>query len=160
MMKPLIGIGFMALAVGLFLIVGCGEKTEQATEDVEKEVTDTTEAAKELGTEAKEAMESAAALTGEKVDEYLAEMEGQMQEIDAKIAELDEKTEMLGDEAKENFQEQIEALDEKKESIAAKMEEMKSLSGEAWEKAKQELDRLMAEFTQSYENIKKTFSGT
>jgi hypothetical protein len=48
---------------------------------------------------------------------------------------------------------------EKKEAAAAKMEEMKGLSGDAWESAKQELDQMMTDLTQSYENIKKEFIG-
>jgi hypothetical protein len=41
-----------------------------------------------------------------------------------------------------------------------KMVELKHLSGDAWQKAKQELDQLMAELAQSYENFKKNVSGS
>jgi hypothetical protein len=40
------------------------------------------------------------------------------------------------------------------------MDELQEASGEAWVKAKQELDKLMAELSQLYENIKKDFSTT
>ena len=40
------------------------------------------------------------------------------------------------------------------------MKELQSATGKAWEKAKQELDKLMAELAQIYEYIKKEFSTT
>jgi uncharacterized protein (DUF3084 family) len=48
----------------------------------------------------------------------------------------------------------------KKEAVAKKMQELQGASGAAWEKAKQELDKMMAELEKLYEDMKKDFSTT
>ena len=160
MMKRLIGIPIITLGLGLALLIGCGEKTDQATQDMKKEVKETTEAAKKMGTEAKETVESAAAATKEKMNDYLGDMKGQLENLDTQFEALSGKAGVLGETAKEKFKDQFAAFTEKKGAIAAKMDEMQGLSGDAWETAKQELDNMMTELTQSYENIKTQFSGT
>lgn len=158
-MKRLMAIPVITLGIGLALLIGCGEKAGQATQDKKKGVQKVTKTAKEMGTKAKEAMESGAALTKEKMNAYLGELKGQLDNIDTQVGELSGRTEMLGDATREKFKEQLAALTEKKEAAAMKMEELQGLSGEAWEKTKQELDKLMVDLTQSYENIKKEISG-
>jgi uncharacterized protein YukE len=86
-------------------------------------------------------------------------MKGQLDTLDQQYEDLSGKVGVLGDAAKEKFQDQLAAFSEKKEAAAAKMEEMKGLSGDAWESAKQELDQMMTDLAQSYENIKKGFIG-
>ncbi len=82
-------------------------------------------------------------------------MQQQLGNFDTQFEELSAKAGSLGEDAKEKFQGQFAALTEKKEAVAMKMEELQGAGGEAWEKAKQELDKLMAELAQLYEDIKK-----
>ncbi len=160
MMKRLIGVSLITLGLGLALLIGCGEKADQATQDMKKEVKAATETAKEIGTDTKEAVDSSVAVTKEKMNAYIGDMKGALGNLDTQFEALSGKVGILGDTAKEKFKDQFAAFADKKDAVATKMDEMQGLSGEAWEKAKQELDKLMAELTQSYENIKKEFSGT
>jgi chromosome segregation ATPase len=159
-MKRLIGIPLITLGLGFALLLGCGEKADQATQDMKKGVQETTEAAKKMSTEAKETVESAAAATKEKINAYLGDMKGQMENLDTEIEALSAKAGIVGETAKEKFKDQFAAVTEKKDAIAMKMDEMQGLSGDAWETAKKELDNMMTELTQSYENIKTQLSGT
>jgi phage-related protein len=158
-MKHSMGMSLIAVVLGLAMLIGCGEKADQAAQDVKKGVKAATEAAKEMGTAAKETVESTAAATKEKMDAYLGDMKGQLENLDSQFEDLGDKVGVLGDSAKEKYKDQLAAFSVKKEAVAAKMEEMKGLSGDAWEKAKQELDQMMGELTQSYENIKKGLIG-
>ena len=54
----------------------------------------------------------------------------------------------------------ITSLTDKKEAVSAKMKELEGASGDAWEKAKMDLDKLMAELAQLYENIISGVSGS
>jgi uncharacterized protein YdeI (BOF family) len=153
MMKRLTWMPLIALLLGLAMLIGCGEKAEEAAKKVSDKTLQTTEAAKKT-------MESATAWTKDKMDAYVGEMKEQLGKYDTQFEDLSAKAEKLGDDAKEKFKGQLVALTEKKEAIAKKMEELQGASGEAWVKAKQELDKLMAELSQFYENIKKDFSTT
>ena len=47
-----------------------------------------------------------------------------------------------------------------KDAVGKKMDELQNTSGEAWEKAKLELDEMIAKLAELYENIKSEFSTT
>jgi uncharacterized protein YdeI (BOF family) len=153
MMKRLTWMPLMALLLGLAILIGCGEKAEEAAKKVSDKTQQTTEAAKKT-------MESATAWTKDKMNAYVGEMKEQLGKYDTQFEDLSAKAEKLGDDAKEKFKGQLAALTEKKGAIAKKMEELQEASGEAWVKAKQELDKLMAELSRLYENMKKDFSTT
>ena len=105
-------------------------------------------------------MESAAAWTKEKMDAYTGEMKAKLGNLDSQFDDLSAKAGMLGADAKQKFQEQFAAVTEKKEAVAMKMKELEGASGDSWEKTKQELDKLMAELTQLYDNVKQGFSAS
>lgn len=157
MMKHIVWMPLVALLLVSALLNGCGEKAEQAAQEMKNEAQ---EASQDATAAAKQKMDSAAAWTKEKIDAYLGDMQKQLGNFDTQFEELSAKAGSLGDAAKEKFQGQFAALTEKKEAVAAKMEELQGASGDAWEKAKLELDALMAELGQLYENLKKDFSTT
>jgi hypothetical protein len=68
-----------------------------------------------------------------------------MGKFDTQFGKISKKAESLSEDAKEKFKGQFAALTEKKEAVARKMQELQGAGGEAWENAKQELDRLMVE---------------
>jgi len=68
MMKRFIGMSVITIGVGLAMLFGCGEKTDQATQDMKTGVKEATEAAKQMGSAAKENVESAAVATKESVE--------------------------------------------------------------------------------------------
>ena len=156
-MKRLIWIPIMAVGMSLALLNGCGEKTEKASQEMKKEVQEASQKATET---VKETMATATAWTEDKVDEYLGGMKKQLGNLDTQVEELGTKAESLGGDAKDKFQGQLASLTEKKEAIAMKMEELQGASGEAWGKAKLELEELMTELATIYENMKKDFSAS
>lgn len=163
-MKQWMTVSLTALMVSLAILVGCSEKAEEATKkatdtaaEMKKEVKETTQKAKKS---AEEKMESAAAWTKEKMTAYTGEMKEKLGNLSSQFDDLNAKAGMLGTDAKQKFQEQFAAVTEKKEAVAKKMEELDSATGDSWEKAKQELDKLMAELAQLYDNIKKGFSAS
>ena len=91
---------------------------------------------------------------------YLGDMKEQLGSIDTQVEELNAQAGSMGDEAKAKLQGQLEALTGQKEAIAMKMEELQGASGEAWGKAKLELEELMTELATIYENMKKDFSAS
>ena len=145
-MKRLLWVPVMALVLGIALLNGCGEKTDQAAQKAKEQI--------------QEAAETAGAWTKDQMNNYIGEMKEQLGNLDSQLEEFNAKAEGLDDAAKEKYQEQLAALDEKKDAVAKKMDELTTASGDAWEKAKEELDKLMAELAQLYENIKKEFSAT
>ena len=151
MLNRKIWMPFMALLLGLAMLNGCGEKTEKAA----KQVGDKTKAATKA---AKETMESAADWTKDKKDAYVGEMNEQMSKFGNQLEDLSAKSESLGDDAKQTFKKQFAALTEKEAAVSNKMEELQNASGDAWVKAKAELDKLMAELAQLYESIKKDYN--
>ncbi|MFZ7110762.1 MAG: hypothetical protein ACOWYE_03680 [Desulfatiglandales bacterium] len=168
-MKRLKAMPLLALLLGLALLVGCGEKAEEAAKEIGSKAQEATESAKEMGEKAQEAtgaateaakekMASAVDWTKDKIDAYMTETKEQLGKFDGQIDDLTAKAETLGGEAKEKFKGQLAALADKKEAVAAKMEELKGASGDAWVKAKQELDKLMADMKQHYENLKENLS--
>lgn len=157
-MKGLNWMSIVALLLGLALLNGCGEKAEETGKKTGEKTQVTKEVAKETTEAAKETMESAVAWTKEKMDAYAGEMKEQLGKFETQFDELSAKAGNLGDDAKEKFKGQFAALTEKKEAVAMKMEELQGASGEAWVKVKQEIDKLMAELAQLYENIKKDFA--
>lgn len=163
-MKQMTTVIIMALAVSFAMIIGCSEKAEEVTQkaadtatEMKKEVKETTEKAKKA---AEEKMESAAAWTKEKMTAYTGEMKEKLGNLSSQFDDLNAKAGMLGGDAKQTFQEQFAAVTEKKEAVAKKMEELDNATGDSWEKAKQELDKLMAELAQLYDNVKKGFSAS
>jgi hypothetical protein len=153
MMKRLIWMPLMALLVGLAILTGCGEKAEEAAKKVSDKTQQATEAAKET-------MDSATAWTKDKMDAYVGKTKEQLGKFDTQFEDLSAKADKLSEDAQEKFKGQLAALTEKKGAIAKKLDELQEASGEAWVKAKQELDQLMAELEKLYENIKKDFSTT
>lgn len=147
MMKRKIWMAFLALLLGLVMLNGCGEKAENAA----KQVGEKTQAAKET-------MESAADWTKDKMDAYMGETNEQFSKFGNQLEDLSAKAESLGDDAKESFKGQLAALTEKEAEVSNKMEELQGASGDAWVKAKAEMDKLMAELAQLYESIKKDFN--
>lgn len=153
MIKRLAWVPIIALSPGLAILIGCEEKAEGAAKKVSAKTQQTTKAAKKT-------MESATAWTKDKMDAYVGEMKEKLGKYDTQFEGLSAKAEKLGDDAKEKFKGQLAALTEKKEAIAKQMDELQGASGVAWVKAKPELDKLMAELSRLYENIKKDFSAT
>jgi len=138
----------MAIGLGLALLSGCGEKTEKAAKEMKEGAQETV----------RETMESAAAWTRDKMDAYPSDMQKQLKNLDTQAEKLSVKAESLDDDAKEAFQEQLAAITEKKDAVAMKIKDLQGASGEAWEKAKQEVDELMTELAERYENTKRDLS--
>lgn len=153
MMKRSVSSPLMVLLVALVFLFGCGEKAQ----DTAKKVGEKTQAATEA---AKKTAESAAAWTSDKMDAYAGEMKKKLGDLNTQLEELSGKAQNLSEDAKVKYKEQLAALTEKKDAVAKKMEELQGASGEAWVKVKQELDALMAEMVQLYDNIKKNFTTT
>jgi uncharacterized protein YukE len=94
------------------------------------------------------------------MDAYAGEMKSQLGKLDKQFEELGAKAEKLTGESKEKYQKSAAAVTEKKEAISKKMTELQGATGGSWPKIKQEVDKLMTELGQLYENIKKEFSTT
>ena len=143
----------MALLLVLFFFNGCGENADET----KKKMSDKTQQATEA---AKETVASATAWTKDKMDAWTREVKDQLGKLDTQFEDLSAKAESLSDDTKKKFKDQFAALTEKKDAIAMKMEELQGASGDAWVKAKQELDKMMNELVQLYEKMKKDFSTT
>jgi uncharacterized protein YukE len=81
-----------------------------------------------------------------------------MGKLDKQFEDLGAKADKRAGDSKEKYNKNAADVTKKKQAIAAKMKELEGASGDAWEKAKQELDKLMSELAELYENIKKDFS--
>lgn len=141
----------MVLLLGAVMFAGCGEKSEKAAQQVSEKAESATQAAKET-------MESAADWTKDKMDTYLGDIKEKFGTLGQQVEDIGAKAESLGDDAKARFNEEYSQLTEKKAAISDKMEELQHESGDAWLKTKAELDKLMAEFAQLCEKIKKDFN--
>ncbi|MGB8426548.1 MAG: hypothetical protein WCD88_12240 [Desulfobacterales bacterium] len=152
-MKILIVKPLIVLSIGFFFLIGCGEKAQDAAKKVGEKTQAVTESAKKTA-------ESAAAWTSDKMNAYAGETKKKMGDFNTQLEELSSKAQNLSEDAKVKYKEQLAALAGKREAVAKKMEELQGASGEAWVKVKQELDKLMAEMAQLYENVKKNFTTT
>ena len=105
-MKRLLWVPVMALVLGIALLNGCGEKTDQAAQKAKEQI--------------QEAAETAGAWTKDQMNNYIGEMKEQLGNLDSQLEEFNAKAEGLDDAAKEKYQEQLAALDEKKDAVAKK----------------------------------------
>jgi len=156
-MKRVMCTSLMVLLLGVAFLNGCGEKAEETAKKAADKAKEAAGAAKEAATET---AKSAAVWTKEKMDAYTADMKSQMGKLDKQFEDLGAKADKLAGDSKEKYNKNAADVTEKKQAIATKMKELEGASGDAWEKAKQELDKLMSELAELYENIKKDFSAS
>jgi TolA-binding protein len=138
----------VALALVVLTVVfaaGCGEKEEGASRD---EVS-----SEQVKQEAKESMEAAKTYTLEHKDQYVADLEEQLEQYQGKIEELRKKAQLAGQDTKASLEEKIQALEKQQESVRERLAELKSASGNAWTDLKAGTDSVMSDLRKTYEKI-------
>lgn len=121
----------LSLAIcGGFLLFGCKESnpaTEAKVANAKEQI--------------KKAAQATAEAASAKKDEYVKEMNKQLEVLDAKIADLKERSAKAAGEAKKDLEKKLEDAKAKHSTAAKKLEELKEASAEQWEKLKEGMSK-------------------
>ena len=90
---------------------------------------------------------------------YQHQAEGTLKGLEQKMDEMKEKAADLKMDAKEEFDRDMTVLKEKKEAAERKLEKLKSATGEAWDKAKDETQRALRELSDQYDKMMSRFKN-
>jgi hypothetical protein len=123
--KKIVGIISM---LALVMLIGCG-KAESPQEKFQRETTATIEGMKQK--------------IDKLQDAYDAKTIAMRKEFDEKMAA-----------AKKKYTEAVASLKEQQAAATKELADMKSATGEAWEKAKEKMDKMSDEMEKAYEKIK------
>lgn len=135
--------GILSLALsGAVLSLGCGTDTSP------------TPAAGSKISSAKEKIKDAADATTEaakaKRDEYVREMQKQLDKLDAKYEELKASAAKAEGQSKKDLEKKVEAAKVKRDAAAKKLEELKAAGADRWEKVKESVGN-------AFDDLKKMF---
>ncbi len=83
-----------------------------------------------------------------------AKPETPQEQYQKKVAVQLEETQKKIEALKAGFQAQLAELQKKEEAVKQDLAELKAAGGEAWEKAKEKLDKAVAELEKSFEKMK------
>ena len=89
---------------------------------------------------------------------YREQVEAQLKVWSAQVQELKAKAELAKADTKVELQKQIQSLQAKQEAVQTKLKELQGAGGDAWEKAKPDLEQAVAHLKTAWENVKKSFS--
>ena len=117
----------------------------------------TNAAARELGREVREAVDTSKAALIEGKDQLLASTDAKLKELDQEIADLGSKVDALKDEVKVESNKALETLREKRTQLGQRFEELKTANQETWSAVKARFESAWAEFQKSYEDAKAKF---
>ena len=132
------------------LMVGCSS-SEENTEPVTQ---------KEAKEEIEEAVEAVASLTQQEMDDFVNQMEGQMQRFEGKIEDLRVEAEALQGDARTAVDEKIEVLEQRQTQASKKLEELKSTGADAWDDVKFGLQSAMMRLNQALQDAASEFEHT
>lgn len=113
--------------------------------------------AEDVKKEAEEAVGTAAQYTMQKKEEYRKEMEEKLAKLDSQIDELNADIRELGEKAKPEMQSAMQDLKEKREAANKKLAELKEASEAAWADIKRGLDASVQDLEAAYQRAKTHF---
>jgi TolA-binding protein len=108
--------------------------------------------------EGPKSMTPTATMTGKPMtdrDQYVKDVQAQIDDYAMKIEDLKKKAEALTGSAKDEMNQKIEALTAKQEEAKGKLDELKMASEKDWDKAKGELDVILADLDNLYKDAAK-----
>jgi hypothetical protein len=123
-----------ALLAGFF-VAGCKPESNPATEAKLAR-------AKE---EIKKAAEATAEAASAKKDEYVCEMNKQLEALNVKMADLKERASRAAGETKKDLEKKLEEAKAKHSTVSTKLEELKDASADRWEKLKEGLSNAVGD---------------
>jgi uncharacterized protein with von Willebrand factor type A (vWA) domain len=80
-------------------------------------------------------------------------LEKRLEEIRREIAELDARTKKATGQARANLEQALEDLKARQRDAEARLEEMRKAAGDAWEKARAEMERMLDELDRAFKRI-------
>jgi peptidoglycan hydrolase CwlO-like protein len=95
--------------------------------------------------------------TKQEYEKYQKKIQNELKEYKKKMKQLQAKAKKLEDKAKAEAKEEMGDLQRKIKVAEHKLQSMKSVSGEAWEKMKSEVDSTMEDVKESYNKIAARF---
>jgi hypothetical protein len=116
--------------LALVVLIGC-TKTETPQEKFQKEVS-------------------------VKIEEIQKNVDKLKEAYDAKVAEMRKQFDEKMTTGKKSYDEAVANLKDKEAAAKKELADMKSATGDAWEKAKDKMQKTTAELEKAYENIKAT----
>ena len=141
-MNRLIWLMVLLAAAALFALAGCSGDDEQKV------------TAEQVKKEAKEAVDTALAYSKQKKDEFMAQVNQQYDSLKQQSDELMQKAKEQAATGKEQAKQVLADLQEKQKAVSDKMAAMKDAGGEAWAKAKPELEKAMNNLQEAYNKAK------
>jgi hypothetical protein len=93
----------------------------------------------------------------EETKSFLEKLSAQLLDWDSQVNELKQKAVQAKGDAKLKYEKEIANLNEKMEQVKTRVEEFHHAGGEAWESAKDGLDKASKELAVSFNSIKEIF---
>lgn len=125
-------------ALGALALTGCGSGDDQKV------------TAQQVKKEAKEAVNTAVAYSKQKQEEWFAQAQAQYQELEKETSQLMDKAKEKAAAGQDKAKDILADLQKWQAVAQEKLKAMQSASGEAWEKAKVELDEALQNLKQAY----------
>ncbi|MBU4563568.1 MAG: hypothetical protein KMY53_16800 [Desulfarculus sp.] len=141
-MKRIIWLTTLLTAAAVFAMAGCSGNDEQKV------------TAEQVKKEAKEAVDTAVAYSKQKEDEFMAQVNQQYDSLKKQSDELMQKAKEQAAAGKEQAKQALADLQEKQQAVSDKMAAMKDKGGEAWAKAKPELEKALSNLQEAYNKAK------
>lgn len=132
----------LVAAAALFAVAGCSGDDEQKV------------TAEQVKKEAKEAVDTAVAYSAQKKDEFIAQVNQQYDSLMQQGNELMDKANEQAAAGKAQAKQVLADLQAKQEAVSEKMAAMRDAGGEAWEKAKPELEEALQNLQDAYNKAK------
>ncbi|MCF8041487.1 MAG: hypothetical protein K9K65_07020 [Desulfarculaceae bacterium] len=141
-MKRMIWLTTLFAVAALFTVAGCSGDDEQKV------------TAEQVKKEAKEAVDTAMTYSKQKKDEFMAQVNQQYDSLKQQSDELMQKAKEQAAAGKEQAKQVLADLQAKQKAVSDKMVAMKEAGGEAWTKAKPELEKAMKNLQEAYNKAK------
>lgn len=141
-MKRFIWLTTLLTVAALLALAGCSGDDEQKI------------TAEQVKKEAKEAVDTAVAYSKQKKDEFMAQVNERYDSLTKQSDELMQKAKEQAAAGKEQAKQVLADLQEKQKAVQEQMVALKNKGGEAWAKAKPDLEKALNNLQEAYNKAK------
>lgn len=134
------------LVMGLALLLGCDRTPPpSSTQPSATPATDEGVSLTDVKEQAQEAVDTAAQYLRQARDEYRQDAERELERLGERVAEARRQLEQAAEEARPEIAQRVNQLREKADEARRRFERLRESGGEAWERARQDLEAAVGE---------------